>query len=317
MITTGHIKHILTHWSISLERLRPDIDIAGSPERTIFRTVLEDRAKKLWLLEKIPYQLREAKREIILLLEHLKRKRFAYALTYHSNSDGEYHAEDKDGLWQLIPFINGTDLDRPGYVFDGWRGPCIADCLVSFRKTTQEFPVPDGRYFFSITDYITDMIGRIARYNPELEPPITPIVAYLKQYFFKQHETLPIALCHGDYHPLNIIWNPDGIAALIDWEFFGLKPEAYDVANMVGCLGMEDPESLYGEMVLSFLDELKTAAFLSAASWQTLLDLTLAIRFAWLSEWLRKCDTEMVALELTYMYLLMDNRDKIKALWAI
>lgn len=56
---------------------------------------------------------------------------------------------------------------------------------------------------------------------------------------------------------------------------------------------------------------------LSVAGWQTLPDLTLAIRFAWLSEWLRKSDTEMVSLELTYIYLLMDNHKKLKTLWGI
>ena len=317
MTSTRHLERILSHWRIAFEQLRPDIDIAGSPERTTYRTVLEDRAGRLWLLEQIPNQLRRQKREIILLLEHLKRKGFRYALSYNSNADGEYHLEDKDGLWQLIPFINGTDLDRPGYVFDGWRGPCITDCLVSLRAAGQKFPVPDGRGFFSITNYITDMVSRIDRHNPELAAPITPILTYLRKSFFKHHNTLPVALCHGDYHPLNIIWKPDGIAALIDWEFFGLKPEAYDVANMVGCLGVEDPESLSGNMVLTFLDELKATSFLSGASWRTLPDLILAIRFAWLSEWLRKSDTEMVALELTYMYLLMDNHDKIKSLWGI
>ena len=317
MTSVRHIESILSHWSIALERLRPDIDIAGSPERTTYRTVLEDKTGQRWLLEKIPNRLRRQKRDIILLLEHLRREGFRYALTYHPTADGKYHVEDEDGLWQLIPFINGTDLDRPEYVFDKWRGPRITDCLVSLRVAVRKFQVPAGRGFFSITNYITDMANRISRHNPELLPSITPILTYLKRSFFKHHDTLPVALCHGDYHPLNIIWKPDGIAALIDWEFFGLKPEAYDVANMVGCLGMEDPDSLSGDMVLSFLDELRAAGFLSDAGWRTLPDLTLAIRFAWLSEWLRKSDSEMVALELTYMYLLMDNHEKIKALWEI
>ena len=34
----------------------------------------------------------------------------------------------------------------------------------------------------------------------------------------------------------------------------------------------------------------------------TLPELTLAVRFGWLSEWLRKRDAVMVELELDYMY---------------
>lgn len=317
MTNAGHIEKILSRWSVSLERLRPDIDIAGSPERTSYRTVLEDKTGRQWLLEKIPSGLKRQKQEIFLLLEHLKQQGFRYAPTYLLTADGEYHVEDGDGFWQIMPFMDGVALDRPGYATDGWRGSCTAGCLVSLRKAAHRFPVPAGRDLFSVTDYITDMTGRVARHNPELTTPLAPLLAYLEKFLFTQHDTLPVALCHGDYHPLNIIWEPDGIVALIDWEFFGLKPEAYDVANMVGCLGMEDPKSLFENMVLSFLDELKTAAFLSPASWQTLPDLVLSIRFAWLAEWLRKADVEMVALELTYMYLLMDNRDKLKTLWRI
>ena len=193
----------------------------------------------------------------------------------------------------------------------------MADCLITLRKASGGFPTPAGRGFFSITKYIGDMTDRMARHNPGLLGPVSPVLAYLQQRFFPQHDALPVALCHGDYHPLNILWKPDTIIALIDWEFFGLKPEGYDVANMVGCLGMEDPESLSGDMVCSFLGALKSAGFLSAASWQSLPDLILALRFAWLSEWLRNSDTDMIDLELTYMYLLMDNRQKLKTLWEL
>jgi homoserine kinase type II len=161
------------------------------------------------------------------------------------------------------------------------------------------------------------MAEKLSRHNPELIKPLTPILTHLKQSFFEIHNTLPVALCHGDYHPLNIIWNSDGILAVIDWEFFGLKPEAYDVANMLGCLGMENPDSLSGGMAIEFLDELRAAGFMSPKSLQSLPELVLALRFAWLSEWLRKRDTQMIDLELTYMYLLMDNREKLKKIWKL
>ncbi len=311
------IGQVLTSWGLPLKALRRDISISGSPERTDFRIVVEDAAGKRWLLEKIPHRLKRCKLDIIHLLAHLTRSGFEHALPYEPARDGAYHVAGEDGLWQLLPFLDSAPLDRPRYVFDAWRGPHIARCLVSLRRAAAGFSVPGSRDFFSIPDYIADMAEKIARHNPELTAPVAPVLEYLERSFFDAHSALPAALCHGDYHPLNILWQPGGIGALIDWEFFGLKPEAYDVANMVGCLGMEDPDALSGGMVLSFLEELKAAGFLSPESLRSLPDLTLALRFAWLSEWLRKCDSEMIGLELTYMHLLMDNREKIRDLWEI
>jgi homoserine kinase type II len=317
MKETHRIGEILTRWNISLKTLRKDIAISGSPERTDFRIVFEDTVGRRWLLEKVPHRLKRSKLDIIHLLKHLARRGFEHALPYKSARDGAYHVAGEDGLWQLLPFLDSIPLDRPRYVFDDWRGEHMARSLASLRRAAEGFSVPGSRDFFSITDYITDMAEKISRHTPGLVEPLRPILTHLEHSFFDAHSALPTALCHGDYHPLNIIWQSDGIGALIDWEFFGLKPEGYDVANMLGCLGMEDPDSLSGGMALVFLEELKAAGFLSPESLCSLPDLTLALRFAWLSEWLRKGDAEMIGLELTYMHLLLDNREKILDAWTI
>jgi len=41
-----------------------------------------------------------------------------------------------------------------------------------------------------------------------------------------------VAFCHGDYHPMNIIWSADDIKCVIDWEFSEYKSEIYDAANI-------------------------------------------------------------------------------------
>jgi homoserine kinase type II len=41
----------------------------------------------------------------------------------------------------------------------------------------------------------------------------------------------------------------------------------------------------------------------------------IAIRFGWLSEWLRNRDEEMIELETVYMNLLMDHADDLAAQW--
>lgn len=70
---------------------------------------------------------------------------------------------------------------------------------------------------------------------------------------------LSYAFCHGDLHPLNVIWMHDKIHAVIDWEFAGFKPDIYDAANLVGCAGIENPEGLSMPMVTAFLQSIRKA----------------------------------------------------------
>jgi homoserine kinase type II len=89
----------------------------------------------------------------------------------------------------------------------------------------------------------------------------------------------------------------------------------YDVANMIGCLGMEDPQTLKKDIIKLFLEKIKNENIFQELSWSYLFDLILAIRFSWLAEWLRKNDKEMIELEIIYMNLLLDNKNYLKKFW--
>jgi homoserine kinase type II len=71
---------------------------------------------------------------------------------------------------------------------------------------------------------------------------------------------------------------------------------------------MEDPRSLSGPFAGRLIGRLKEAGIFDDPSWRALPDLTLAIRFAWLSEWLRKNDAPMLRLEADYMALLLNHK---------
>ena len=114
-----------------------------------------------------------------------------------------------------------------------------------------------------------------------------------------------------------MIWGKDDLHAVIDWEFSGVKPEVYDAANMVGCLGMEHPSSLVADFAVNFIRDLKAGSFFSDVSWTHFLEFVIALRFAWLSEWLRKNDEEMISLELEYMNLLIRERTQLASAWGI
>jgi homoserine kinase type II len=126
-----------------------------------------------------------------------------------------------------------------------------------------------------------------------------------------------IRFCHGDYHPLNVIWASKGINAVIDWEFLGYKPEIYDIAMMIGCLGMEKPQSLTGDLVFEFVKRFKESGLIAEICWSYLFEFVLALRFAWLSDWLKRSDAEMTDLEAVYLQLLLDNREIFIRSWGI
>jgi len=93
------------------------------------------------------------------------------------------------------------------------------------------------------------------------------------------YEKLPVAFCHGNYHPLNVIWSTDNIKCVIDWEFCGYKSELYDVANFIGCIGVEDPKSLTGDFVKGFIADMKESKIITKASWMYLLEFNCCASF--------------------------------------
>jgi len=52
---------------------------------------------------------------------------------------------------------------------------------------------------------------------------------------------------------------------------------------------------------------MKEAGIISKTSWKYLVEFIIAFRFAWLSEWLRRRDTEMIRLEIR-LYAAVDRK---------
>ena len=62
------LKEVARLWQVRLKKLRHDIPVQGSPERSVFRVVLEDEIGRYFLLEQIPANSLERKK---LLPRHL------------------------------------------------------------------------------------------------------------------------------------------------------------------------------------------------------------------------------------------------------
>lgn len=300
--------------------VREDISLAGSPARTVARLAVADASGEIVVVEEIDPAQVDRKRAIARTVSRLRAADPELPVpTYRECSPGETVLETNDRLFQVVPYVSGVPLDREAYLDEGWRGGVMAEFLLRMRLSAGEAGL-DGRpeaESFSLRDYVSDVVATMERYDPETFAAVRPIFTYLESGYFVREGELPFFFCHGDYHPVNIIWGESGMNTVIDWEFSGPKPELYDAANMVGCLGMEDPAALSKPIVTEFLAVLRREGGFSDASWQTFPDLVLALRFAWLSEWLRFRESDMVSLETTYMDMLLEHREALGRAWGL
>ncbi|MBF0569843.1 MAG: phosphotransferase [Candidatus Omnitrophica bacterium] len=309
------LKEIAGLWGIALKSVRRHLMPDGSPERTLFRVVIEDENKSLFVLEEIAPAAYHTKMKIVKTLDFLSAKGMSRIAPYRVSSSGAHIQKYGEDLWQVVPFIPGVPLDREKYLYEAWRANVLSGFLLELSEKVNGLAFLSLEKPFSLKAYIYTLLRQIEQRRPEIVGKVHPVVAFLERDFTAAHDTLPLRFCHGDFHPLNVVWGRDDIRAVIDWEFLGMKPEIYDVANMIGCLGMEHPSSLVSDLVVNLIVQLKASAGFSAVSWQYFVEFLVAMRFAWLSEWLRKEDEEMVALELEYMNLLIENKQKLCSEW--
>lgn len=309
------LRTVASLWQVRLEKLHPHIPVQGSPERSAFRVVLEDKNDNFFVLEQVSVKSVERKKQIAATLDFLSKNNLGHIQPYLAGEKGKCVIQYKDHFWQMIPFVQGVPLDREKYMYEEWRGPALAAFLIALRRKSKNMHLDHSRHVFSLKDYIYKLIREINLYDKNINAEINDIACFLEQDFMPAYEKLPVAFCHGDYHPLNIIWSADDMKCVIDWEFSGCKREIYDAANLIGCIGVEDPRSLTGGLVKSFISGMADARLISKTSWKYLVEFIVALRFAWLSEWLRRKDAEMISLELDYMRLLIENKNRLQKAW--
>lgn len=317
MIFPETIRAVLSQWNLSLKTIRSDCDLQGSPERSLFRAACEDVAGSLFVVEKIAPDRRQRRQLISTILDNLLADGLMQVAPYLSTPAGQSLAFCEDAWWQVSPFVAGTPLDRPGYLHDAAKGEALAQFLCDLCRHTRNLGDQKSLPLFSLKDYILKLEQDISRHASDVAPRFASIFDFLWRSFMNAYDTLPVAFCHGDFHPLNVIWRGDAITAVIDWEFCGLKPEIYDAANLMGCIGIEHPSGLTGDLAAAFIQSMRESSSISGESWRLFPEFVLALRCAWLAEWLRGRDEEMIDLEEAYMHHLIDNMDELRESWGI
>ena len=302
-------------WALEFRCIRKDIGIQGSPERTVSRVVLQDREGRLFLLEKFPKKKFPVRDRVAKAVDFLSCHGLTEALPYRKSDQGEFLPFFREGCFQLSPFLDGTVLKRPDYLDSPGMGKSFALFLARMQRASQGIETVLSFPRFSLKTYIYKLFSEMKIHDGQVYEKFLPFLRFLESGFMQVHDHLPLSFCHGDLHPLNVIWRQDEIRAVIDWEFTDIKPDLYDAANLVGCAGIENPNGLGMSMVMTFLEEIQKTPVISETGRRFFPEYVLALRFAWLSEWLRKKDQIMLEMEETYMGILVDHMGEIRKLW--
>jgi len=304
---------LLSLWGLTMGRRRTDIVLPGSPERCLSRRALEDGRGRVWMLETLrPGQFGRRER-IGRALDKLCRAGLPVP-AYLAGPDGRYVVEHEGQYHQLSPFVPGDPLPQPEYIEDGTRGEDLGGFLCRLREVSGSIREFDDEPRFHLETYVKELMAAMAERRPDLHRALTPVLPVLAP-LFEAWESLPSAFCHGDFHPLNVIWHGRSAVAVIDWEFAGMKPRLFDAANCLGCVGIEDPPALVRGLAPALLAALRDGLCLDDKSFSLLPELILGLRFAWMSEWLRREDEEMAGIEVGYMRLLANSLDTLLPAW--
>jgi homoserine kinase type II len=316
----AEVKQVLLLWDKNLSTIKDAKMIAGSPERSLFRTVVETDDGKEFILEQIDNSEIENRARISKIVEGANLFSLP-VVSYCLGSNDSYiqHTSDKlsstklssnshssEKHWMLTPLISHRRLKRETYWLDEWRGKAVADFLVGLKSFASQ-SAPTGSTF-ALDVFIKEIVAKIEIDKPKLFTELMPVLSFLEREFFPIYRDIPLAFNHGDPHPLNMLWGDGDIKAVIDWEFSGLKPALYDASLIIGCVGSEDPDSISSGFIQTLLKEIKAQKLFTPDISKHLAPFIVAQRFAWMSEWLRHGDTEMVEFEVGYMEFLINNQ---------
>lgn len=296
------LRDILSRWGLPFTGIHPQIRIQGSPERCLYRVVVDAEESRLFL-EELDARTLPRKRVVAERIAHLAFGGLPVAVPL-TGLDGS-HVQLADGRhWQLTPFLAGIELGRESYWREAWRGKALAIFLHDLRQVGRDLGIDEE--VFDLRGYVLRIVDDAKRLHPKVHAQLAPVFTLVEKRL-AACPSLPVVFCHGDPHPLNMIWGKDRILAAIDWEFCGPKCVLHDMALILGCVGSEDENALDGPFITAFLDTLRCRGLLEGTLEAHLPTWTLALRTAWLAEWLRREDTDMIEFEIFYMTTLADR----------
>lgn len=111
---------LLGRFGYTLQKVLSGASIQGSPDRSLFRTVVQTAPGK-FILEEIAQPELAKRQRIAKNLEYLHKTGFP-VVPYVGNTYQEYAGR----YWQMSPYIVGIPLERSNYWREAWRGKAVA-----------------------------------------------------------------------------------------------------------------------------------------------------------------------------------------------
>lgn len=285
---------MIQHW-LDGEYNEVELFVSGSPNRFVKRNVLKSvDSGECYVVEGVDLPASSKRIRQAEILEGLYDAGNDKVVRWMRTREGRTGIYERGLFWQCRAYIACDELPRDSYALDAWRGVEAARFLKGIMPyKCQERP-------FYVTEYIHRLMYAIEKESPALHGDLSDVLAALKLTHEDEGE-LPLVFSHGDFHPGNILWGDKCINAVIDWEFCGPKPICYDAANLLGCIGVDNPDWLSGPMASAFLRELALPPFAQ----NMLLKYIVALRFAWMREWWHLKDKNMIIQELDFMWIVI------------
>lgn len=135
-VSSELLRDILNCWGLAFEDLHPEIPIQGSPERCLYRVVV-DAGGSRHLLEELDSRTLARK---IRIARHvtLLAARGLPALAPRAGLDGSFVQRVADRTWQLTPFLDGLAPNPENLWRDAWRGEALALFLRDLRQAARD-----------------------------------------------------------------------------------------------------------------------------------------------------------------------------------
>lgn len=299
-------------FGLELEELLT-FELPGSPARTVYRCIVQSLGEP-YILEEVASASVPRKREIAAAVARLYAQGLTEALPFLETVEGEHIFSVGESHWMAERYVPSDPLPRPDWVDEAARGEALAAFMRRVRQATASWQWA-ATEVWRLELWLPELVTSLRRHDPAVLRRVRAPLR-LAQQALLQESQLAVAWAHGDLHPLNVLWRGMAVDVVIDWEFTGPKAALFDLANLLGCVGIESPAALTGAFALAAVRQLRQGNYLDDASWQALPAYLLALRFAWLSEWLRMRDQEMITLECDYLDLLLARQDALLAAWA-
>jgi len=283
-------------------------EIYGAPSRAADRTVVTDVHGKRFLVEKHHFWNMQRKEKLADNINLLHKNGFLSCTPYVENPFCRSVTEFDNRCWMVAPFVEHETLDRPGYLDSHEAGLAAAETLIKIYEVSSKTEMNDVPGGFSLLVHTNNLMSKIRSCHKEIYLRIKEPADVIEKHFSSVIISSRTLFCHGDYHPLNILWKNNVPVSVIDWEFSGYRPALTDIANMIGCAGFEDFTAFDRSFVKEFLKTIKTSGFFSDRELEDLSMFILGFRFSgWLNEWINDSDNEMIEREINYLNFLKER----------